>query len=456
MPARRSIHAWVEVYEQEALAEARRCDREFQAGDRRGPLHGIPVGVKDIIDVRGQCTRCGTPVYPATHPRRGRPGHRPSPERRGDLPGQDGDDPLRQQRPHDHPEPLESRTHAGRVEQRLRRRRGGPDVPGGPGDADGGLAPPARRLQRDRRLQGDLRRGEQRGGPPELLDHRPCRLPLPLGGRRRDPLALHARGGAPPLRPDAGAAPAAPAPGSRAPRRVWATSGSFSRRRPPPRSWKTSPPSGRSFLQAGAEIVEIALPPSFAFVDPRLGHHQAGGTLRLSPPPLRGLPGGVPAEAQGPPGKGSVDLRPRVCRIPAPPDPLPAGDVPADGRCGRGDHADRLDDGAPGALLHRIERLQPPWSVSGFPAMSLPTGLDANGLPFAMQMAAQPYGEETAPRRGRLVRKGPGVHGSPSGSLDPLRHMDGFPGGDSGSLRISTPEEHCGVVKSPGNKKGCR
>ena len=35
-----------------------------------------------------------------------------------------------------------------------------------------------------------------------------------------------------------------------------------------------------------------------------------------------------------------------------------------------------------------------PWSVSGFPAMSLPTGLDANGLPFAMQMAAQPYGEE--------------------------------------------------------------
>ena len=36
-----------------------------------------------------------------------------------------------------------------------------------------------------------------------------------------------------------------------------------------------------------------------------------------------------------------------------------------------------------------------PWSVSGFPAMSLPTGLDANGLPFAMQMAAQPYCEET-------------------------------------------------------------
>jgi Asp-tRNA(Asn)/Glu-tRNA(Gln) amidotransferase A subunit family amidase len=35
-----------------------------------------------------------------------------------------------------------------------------------------------------------------------------------------------------------------------------------------------------------------------------------------------------------------------------------------------------------------------PWSVSGFPAMSLPTGLDANGLPFGMQMATLPYGEE--------------------------------------------------------------
>ena len=35
-----------------------------------------------------------------------------------------------------------------------------------------------------------------------------------------------------------------------------------------------------------------------------------------------------------------------------------------------------------------------PWTVSGFPAMSIPTGLDADGLPFGMQMAAQPYCEE--------------------------------------------------------------
>ena len=183
---------------------------------------------------------------PGDRPRRGRPGHRPPPECGGDLPGKDGDDPLRQQRPHDHPESLESRAHAGRIEQRLRRRRGGPDVPAGPGHADGGLAPPARRLQRDRRLQGDLRRGEQRGGPAELLEHRPRRRPLPVRGRRRDPLALHPREGAPPVRPDAGAAPPIPHAGFPARRRAWGTSGSFSRRRPPPRSWRTSPPSGKS------------------------------------------------------------------------------------------------------------------------------------------------------------------------------------------------------------------
>jgi len=60
-----TIRAWVEVYAKQALAEARRCDREAQAGKWRGDLHGIPVGVKDIIDVKGMWTRAGTSIYPA-------------------------------------------------------------------------------------------------------------------------------------------------------------------------------------------------------------------------------------------------------------------------------------------------------------------------------------------------------------------------------------------------------
>ena len=43
--------AFVEVCADEALAEARARDAELKAGRRRGPLHGIPVSVKDVIDV---------------------------------------------------------------------------------------------------------------------------------------------------------------------------------------------------------------------------------------------------------------------------------------------------------------------------------------------------------------------------------------------------------------------
>jgi len=59
------LHAWVEVYEEEALAAADRCDQAVPNGDWLGELHGIPMGVKDIIDVAGMWTRAGCEVYPA-------------------------------------------------------------------------------------------------------------------------------------------------------------------------------------------------------------------------------------------------------------------------------------------------------------------------------------------------------------------------------------------------------
>ena len=37
----------------EAMAQAREADREFAAGHDRGPLHGVPIALKDLIDVRG-------------------------------------------------------------------------------------------------------------------------------------------------------------------------------------------------------------------------------------------------------------------------------------------------------------------------------------------------------------------------------------------------------------------
>ncbi|MGD9986274.1 amidase [Pseudonocardia sp.] len=52
------IHAWVTVAADAARAEARRLD----AGPHRGPLHGVPVGIKDIVDVAGLPTECGSPL----------------------------------------------------------------------------------------------------------------------------------------------------------------------------------------------------------------------------------------------------------------------------------------------------------------------------------------------------------------------------------------------------------
>lgn len=52
------VHAWVVLDADGARSQADALDR-LPAG-RRGPLHGLPVGVKDIVDVCGLPTRCGS------------------------------------------------------------------------------------------------------------------------------------------------------------------------------------------------------------------------------------------------------------------------------------------------------------------------------------------------------------------------------------------------------------
>lgn len=54
------VKAWVKVNKVGALAEAKVLDKEAKSGKFRGPLHGIPLGIKDIIDVAGYVTGCGS------------------------------------------------------------------------------------------------------------------------------------------------------------------------------------------------------------------------------------------------------------------------------------------------------------------------------------------------------------------------------------------------------------
>lgn len=57
------VRAWVSVDRDGALAEAERLLSELRAGFDRGPLHGIPVGVKDIFDVAGWPTAAGSRLW---------------------------------------------------------------------------------------------------------------------------------------------------------------------------------------------------------------------------------------------------------------------------------------------------------------------------------------------------------------------------------------------------------
>ncbi|HTX35131.1 MAG TPA: amidase [Bryobacteraceae bacterium] len=53
-------NAWITVMQEQALEQAKALDREQAAGRRRGPLHGIPIGLKDNIDAAGVRTTAGS------------------------------------------------------------------------------------------------------------------------------------------------------------------------------------------------------------------------------------------------------------------------------------------------------------------------------------------------------------------------------------------------------------
>src|SRR4029077_9986798 len=46
----------------QARAQSREADRELAAGIDRGPLHGVPISIKDLLDVRGTATTAAARV----------------------------------------------------------------------------------------------------------------------------------------------------------------------------------------------------------------------------------------------------------------------------------------------------------------------------------------------------------------------------------------------------------
>ena len=56
------VNAFITLTAESALAEARAATEEIAQGNYRGPLHGIPLAIKDLFDVRGVATTAGSPL----------------------------------------------------------------------------------------------------------------------------------------------------------------------------------------------------------------------------------------------------------------------------------------------------------------------------------------------------------------------------------------------------------
>jgi Asp-tRNA(Asn)/Glu-tRNA(Gln) amidotransferase A subunit family amidase len=62
------VQAWAHLDPEYALAQAKARDAELQTGRGVGPLHGVPIGIKDIFDTSDFPTESGSPIFAGRRP----------------------------------------------------------------------------------------------------------------------------------------------------------------------------------------------------------------------------------------------------------------------------------------------------------------------------------------------------------------------------------------------------
>ena len=63
-----NISAWAWLQPAQAIERAREADQRVRAGRTPGALHGLPIGVKDLINVQGMPCGMGSPIYDGNMP----------------------------------------------------------------------------------------------------------------------------------------------------------------------------------------------------------------------------------------------------------------------------------------------------------------------------------------------------------------------------------------------------
>src|SRR5260370_40467332 len=77
------LHAYVDVYRDDAIAGAKAADLQRNAGLARGPLHGLPIALKDLLHIEGRATTAGSKSWRRTRrPENATAGARLRPARR--------------------------------------------------------------------------------------------------------------------------------------------------------------------------------------------------------------------------------------------------------------------------------------------------------------------------------------------------------------------------------------
>ena len=64
------VQAWAFLDREHAIRQAKAADEHRQHGRSLGPLHGVPIGIKDIFDTGDMPTELGSPLWAGRTPRR--------------------------------------------------------------------------------------------------------------------------------------------------------------------------------------------------------------------------------------------------------------------------------------------------------------------------------------------------------------------------------------------------